>query len=320
MAPSSRRSATPGLALISIATPSLAAAVARAACARCAPSHGRSCSRNARRTRAPACRRSASAHNKSPRKRVAALHDAVAHARGARPQTIHGDGVAFLSAMGTITTKTLEVGRRPRARARPSCVDPPPAHHRPTRGPSCTARPQTGEVLVVDTSSLIAWESTATLGVRTAGGMCTCCCGGEGLFNTTLTGALHVVARRAARSGGWVVAGTPGGDTRDRELAPLPRAVASLREMLIRPRRPPCAVQAPGRSTFSPCRRRSSKLPSAWPCRRSRWTGEARRRNSNMFRLKRAAVGCAQARAGRCSCALTGPEQSRRRCVRRRAA
>jgi len=74
--------------------------------------------------------------------------------QGCVRQTIHGDGVAFLSAMGTITTKTLE----------------------------------TGEVLVVDTSSLVAWESTATLGVRTAGGMCTCCCGGEGLFNTTLTG------------------------------------------------------------------------------------------------------------------------------------
>ena len=26
------------------------------------------------------------------------------------------------------------------------------------------------------------------LSCRTAGGCCTCCCGGEGLFNTTLTG------------------------------------------------------------------------------------------------------------------------------------
>ena len=39
----------------------------------------------------------------------------------------------------------------------------------------------------------MAWEESAKLGIRTAGGCCTCCCGGEGMFNTTLTGPGKVV-------------------------------------------------------------------------------------------------------------------------------
>ncbi|KAJ1624672.1 tryptophan RNA-binding attenuator protein-like domain-containing protein [Pavlovales sp. CCMP2436] len=74
--------------------------------------------------------------------------------QGCVQQTVSGEGVGFLSAMGTIMTKKLAEG----------------------------------EVLVVDTNSLVAWDDTAELGIRRVGGCCTCCCGGEGMFNSTVTG------------------------------------------------------------------------------------------------------------------------------------
>ena len=40
----------------------------------------------------------------------------------------------------------------------------------------------------MDTDSLVAWSESAQLGIQTTGGCLTCCCAGEGLFNTTLTG------------------------------------------------------------------------------------------------------------------------------------
>ena len=45
-----------------------------------------------------------------------------------------------------------------------------------------------GEKIVVDTHSLVAWSDSVTLDIRKAGGVGTCCCGGEGLFNTLLIG------------------------------------------------------------------------------------------------------------------------------------
>jgi uncharacterized protein (AIM24 family) len=74
--------------------------------------------------------------------------------QGCVRQTVQGDGTAFLAAMGTLMTKEL--------------------------GP--------GETIIVDTHSLVAWSESIKLDIRTTGGLCTCCCGGEGLFNTTLTG------------------------------------------------------------------------------------------------------------------------------------
>lgn len=74
--------------------------------------------------------------------------------QGCVRQKVEGEGTAFLAAMGTIMTKTLAEG----------------------------------ETIVVDTNSVVAWENTATLDIRRAGGLGTCLCGGEGLFNTTLTG------------------------------------------------------------------------------------------------------------------------------------
>jgi len=74
--------------------------------------------------------------------------------QGCVRQTVGGTGTAFLQAMGTIMTKEL--------------------------GP--------GEKLVVDTDSVVAWSDSIELSIRRAGGCCTCCCGGEGAFNTVLSG------------------------------------------------------------------------------------------------------------------------------------
>ena len=45
-----------------------------------------------------------------------------------------------------------------------------------------------GEQMVVDTNSLVAWNESVTMDIRMAGGLATCCCGGEGMFNTVMTG------------------------------------------------------------------------------------------------------------------------------------
>uniref|UniRef100_A0A7S3ATE6 Altered inheritance of mitochondria protein 24, mitochondrial n=1 Tax=Haptolina ericina TaxID=156174 RepID=A0A7S3ATE6_9EUKA len=71
-------------------------------------------------------------------------------------QTMTGaeEGTGFLQVMGTVVTKTLPAG----------------------------------ETIVIDTNSLVAWENTASLGVKLTGCPCMCLCGGEGLCNTTITG------------------------------------------------------------------------------------------------------------------------------------
>ena len=63
-------------------------------------------------------------------------------------QVIKGDGMAFMGAMGVITTKTLAAG----------------------------------ETLQVDTTSVVAWEDSVKFAVRRAGSFFTCCCAGEGMF------------------------------------------------------------------------------------------------------------------------------------------
>eukprot|EP00934_Nitzschia_sp_Nitz4_P000138 Nitzschia sp. Nitz4//scaffold206_size41850//16184//17281//NITZ4_007420-RA/size41850-processed-gene-0.42-mRNA-1//1//CDS//3329541559//138//frame0 len=47
-----------------------------------------------------------------------------------------------------------------------------------------------GETIIADTNSIVALEESVTLGIVPNGRCCglTCCCGGEGLFSTTLTG------------------------------------------------------------------------------------------------------------------------------------
>jgi uncharacterized protein (AIM24 family) len=47
-----------------------------------------------------------------------------------------------------------------------------------------------GETITVDTTSVVAFEESVKLGIISNGRLCsvTCCCGGEGIFSTTLTG------------------------------------------------------------------------------------------------------------------------------------
>jgi len=75
--------------------------------------------------------------------------------QGCVRQSVGGSGTAFLEAMGTIMTKEVAAG----------------------------------EVVVVDTFSLVAWDKNMPLDIKRASNtFCGCCCGGEGLFNTTHTG------------------------------------------------------------------------------------------------------------------------------------
>jgi len=85
--------------------------------------------------------------------------------QGCVRQSLGGTGTSFVSAMGTILKKTLTEG----------------------------------EVLVVDTNSVVAWQDSVVLGIKAVGGCCTCCCGGEGMFNTTLTGPGDVYIQSYSR-------------------------------------------------------------------------------------------------------------------------
>jgi uncharacterized protein (AIM24 family) len=44
------------------------------------------------------------------------------------------------------------------------------------------------ETITVDTASIVAFEQSVKMGITPNGRLCTCLCGGEGLFSTTLTG------------------------------------------------------------------------------------------------------------------------------------
>ena len=68
--------------------------------------------------------------------------------------TLNGSGMAFLNAMGTVITKTL----------------------------------QPGEIMLADTHSVLAFDQSVQYSVRRTGNCKTMMCGGEGLFNTKLTG------------------------------------------------------------------------------------------------------------------------------------
>ena len=45
-----------------------------------------------------------------------------------------------------------------------------------------------GETVTVDSRSVVAIEESVHLDIVSNGRFCTCCCGGEGCFSTTLTG------------------------------------------------------------------------------------------------------------------------------------
>jgi len=69
-------------------------------------------------------------------------------------QEVYGDSYAFLGVTGTLVTHTL----------------------------------QAGEDIVCDTESIVAFTNTIQFGVRQVGDVKMCCCGGEGCYNTVLTG------------------------------------------------------------------------------------------------------------------------------------
>jgi len=69
-------------------------------------------------------------------------------------QEIYGDSYAFLGVTGTLVTHTL----------------------------------QAGEDIVCDTESIVAFTQSIQFGVRQVGDAKMCCCGGEGCYNTVLTG------------------------------------------------------------------------------------------------------------------------------------
>lgn len=73
--------------------------------------------------------------------------------QGCIRQTVEGNGISFLAAGGAIVTKELA----------------------------------DGEELILDTNALLAWHETVDLTVK-MNGCCTCCCGGEGMFNTVVHG------------------------------------------------------------------------------------------------------------------------------------
>lgn len=61
-----------------------------------------------------------------------------------------------------------------------------------------------GEQILVDGNSILCFESSVTVDVRPVGNIAAVCCGGEGIFNTELTGeCVHVIAFVLASS--WIL-------------------------------------------------------------------------------------------------------------------
>jgi len=80
--------------------------------------------------------------------------------------TLHGNGMVFLNAGGSVLTKVLAPG----------------------------------EEIVVDKHAVLAFERTVTIGIRRTGGLMVCCCAGQGLFNTVLTGPGFIMVHSMALS------------------------------------------------------------------------------------------------------------------------
>lgn len=93
-------------------------------------------------------------------------------------QKASGNGLLILAASGTVVQKNLAAG----------------------------------EKIIIDTTSLVGYQESAKLGIQKAGGCCTMCCGGEGLFNTTVEGP------------GLVIIQSMSFEKYKAAVAPLPRA------------------------------------------------------------------------------------------------
>jgi uncharacterized protein (AIM24 family) len=88
-----------------------------------------------------------------------ALHTCCCAGLGCCRQKISGkdESIAFLAAGGTVVYANLKAG----------------------------------ETMTIDTHSILAFEDSVKMGITSNGRICcslTCCCGGEGIFSTTLTG------------------------------------------------------------------------------------------------------------------------------------
>lgn len=62
-------------------------------------------------------------------------------------------------------------------------------------GTVLTRRLGEGEAIICDTSSLVGYEDGVKISIKRAGGCCTMCCGGEGLFNTKVKGPGLVIVQ-----------------------------------------------------------------------------------------------------------------------------
>eukprot|EP00435_Cladocopium_sp_Y103_P012091 s2910_g3.t1 len=87
-------------------------------------------------------------------KRVRSMGTCCCGGQGLFMNTLHGSGMVFLQAGGTVMRKEL----------------------------------QDGEELVVEQAAVLAFERSVELDIRKTGGFLVCCCGGMGLFNAVLTG------------------------------------------------------------------------------------------------------------------------------------
>merc|ERR1719428_2236338 len=92
--------------------------------------------------------------------------------------TLHGNGMVFLNAGGTVLTKVLAPG----------------------------------EEIIIDKHGLLAFEKTVTMGIRRTGGCMVCCCAGQGLFNTVLTGPGFVMVHSMSLGRLRSAIGGAGGD------------------------------------------------------------------------------------------------------------
>lgn len=87
-------------------------------------------------------------------RRVRGIGACCCAGQGLFMNTLHGDGMVFLNAGGTVLRKVLAAG----------------------------------EELIVDKHGVLAFESTVTLSIERTGGCMVCCCAGQGLYNAKLTG------------------------------------------------------------------------------------------------------------------------------------
>jgi uncharacterized protein (AIM24 family) len=92
-------------------------------------------------------------------------------------QTVSNGEWAFLMGMGTIITRVSASFVRI-SHSQWSCP----------RSLTCLQNLQAGEKILVDTDSILCFEDSVGVDIQWVGNVAAICCGGDGIFNTTLTG------------------------------------------------------------------------------------------------------------------------------------